>query len=129
MLFRSACEKLKEVGARRALILPVGGAFHSPLMELAKTELEDAINDTQFSSPICPIYQNVSGLAFSSENEIKNNLILQLTSPVKWTQSVNQMIKDGANEFIEVGPGKVLQGLIRKINGEINSSSLNLKNE
>ncbi len=124
-----ACEKLKEVGARRALILPVGGAFHSPLMDLAKTELEDAINDTQFSSPICPIYQNVSGLPFSSEIEIKNNLILQLTSPVRWTQSVNQMIKDGANEFIEVGPGKVLQGLIRKINGEINSSSLNLRNE
>ncbi len=123
-----ACEKLKEIGARRALVLPVGGAFHSPLMENAKRELENAINKTVFSDPICPIYQNVSGLPFSSEFEIKENLISQLTSPVKWTHSINQMVEDGAKEFIEVGPGRVLQGLVRKINGDINSSSLNLEN-
>ena len=124
----SACEKLKESGARRALVLPVGGAFHSPLMEEAKKELENAINQTVFSDPICPIYQNVSGEPYSSEVEIKNNLISQLTSPVKWTQSIQKMVKYGADEFIEVGPGKVLQGLVRKINGDINSSSLNLEN-
>ena len=123
-----ACEKLKEIGARRALVLPVGGAFHSPLMENAKRELENAINETTFSDPICPIYQNVSGLPFSSEFEIKENLISQLTSPVKWTDSINQMVEDGAKEFIEVGPGRVLQGLVRKINGDIYSSSLNLEN-
>ena len=123
-----ACEKLKEIGARRALVLPVGGAFHSPLMENAKRELENAINETIFSDPICPIYQNVSGLPYSSEIEIKENLISQLTSPVKWTHSINQMVEDGAKEFIEVGPGRVLQGLVRKINGDINSSSLNLEN-
>jgi [acyl-carrier-protein] S-malonyltransferase len=121
-----ACEKLKEIGARRALVLPVGGAFHSPLMEDAKKELEDAINKTLFSNPICPIYQNVSGLALSTENEIKENLISQLTSPVRWTQSINNMINDGASEFIEVGPGKVLQGLVRKINRDIEAGSLNL---
>jgi len=125
----SACEKLKESGARRALVLPVGGAFHSPLMEEAKKELEDAINKTVFSDPICPIYQNVSGLSYSSEIEIKENLISQLTSPVKWTHSINQMVEDGAKEFIEVGPGRVLQGLVRKINSYINSSSLNLDND
>ena len=123
-----ACEKLKEIGARRALVLPVGGAFHSPLMEEAKRELENAINQTVFSDPICPIYQNVSGLPYSSEIEIKENLISQLTRPVKWTQSITQMVEDGAKEFIEVGPGRVLQGLVRKINGDINSSSLNLEN-
>ena len=123
-----ACEKLKEIGARRALVLPVGGAFHSPLMEEAKRELENAINETVFSDPICPIYQNVSGLPYSSEIDIKENLISQLTSPVKWTHSINQMVEDGAKEFIEVGPGRVLQGLVRKINGDINSSSLNLEN-
>ena len=121
-----ACEKLKELGASRALVLPVGGAFHSPLMEEAKLELENAINKTNFSDPICPIYQNVSGLPYSSETEIKENLISQLTSPVKWSQSINQMINDGANEFIEVGPGRVLQGLIRKINSNMNSCSLSL---
>ena len=123
-----ACEKLKEIGARRALVLPVGGAFHSPLMEDAKRELENAINETIFSDPICPIYQNVSGLPYFSEIEIKENLISQLTSPVKWTHSINQMVEDGAKEFVEVGPGRVLQGLVRKINGDINSSSLNLEN-
>ena len=121
-----ACEKLKEIGARRALVLPVGGAFHSPLMEEAKKELEDAINKTFFSNPLCPIYQNVSGHALSTENEIKENLISQLTSPVRWTQSINNMINDGATEFIEVGPGKVLQGLVRKINRHIEAGSLNL---
>tara|TARA_B100000900_G_scaffold59502_2_gene44928 strand:- start:3784 stop:4674 length:891 start_codon:yes stop_codon:yes gene_type:complete len=125
----TACENLKEAGARRALVLPVGGAFHSPLMEQAKKELEDAIKKTVFSTPICPIYQNVNGLPFSSESDIKNNLILQLTSPVKWTHSVNQMIEDGAKEFVEIGPGKVLQGLVRKINRDIDCSSLNLDNE
>ena len=123
-----ACEKLKEIGARRALVLPVGGAFHSPLMEEAKRELENAINETVFSDPICPIYQNVSGLPYSSEIEIKENLISQLTRPVKWTQSITKMVEDGAKEFVEVGPGRVLQGLVRKINGDINSSSLNLEN-
>ena len=124
-----ACKKLKEIGARRALVLPVGGAFHSPLMEEAKKELEDTINKTFFSNPICPIYQNVSGLALSTENEIKENLISQLTSPVRWTQSINNMISDGATEFIEVGPGKVLQGLVRKISRDIKASSLNLEND
>jgi len=123
-----ACEKLKEIGARRALVLPVGGAFHSPLMEEAKRELENAINETVFSDPICPIYQNVTGLPYSSDIEIKENLISQLTSPVKWTQSITKMVEDGAEDFIEVGPGRVLQGLVRKINGDINSSSLNLEN-
>ena len=124
-----ACEKLKEIGARRALVLPVGGAFHSPLMEEAKKELEDAINKTLFSNPLCPIYQKVSGHALSTENEIKENLISQLTSPVRWTQSINNMINDGATEFIEVGPGKVLQGLVRKINRDIEAGSLNLEND
>tara|TARA_B000000532_G_scaffold205741_1_gene173469 strand:+ start:130 stop:1020 length:891 start_codon:yes stop_codon:yes gene_type:complete len=124
-----ACEKLKETGAKRALILPVGGAFHSPLMNEAKKELEDAINKTAFSNPICPIYQNVSGNAFSTENKIKENLISQLTSPVRWTQSIQKMINDGASKFIEVGPGKVLQGLVRKINRDIEAVSLNLEND
>ena len=123
-----ACEKLKELGARRAIVLPVGGAFHSPLMQEAKIELENAINKIIFSNPICPIYQNVSGLPYSSEIEIKENLISQLTSPVKWTQSITHMVENGAKEFIEVGPGRVLQGLVRKINVDINSSSLNLEN-
>ena len=113
-----ACEKLKENGARRALVLPVGGAFHSPLMNPAKEELEKAINNTIFHKPSCPIYQNVTASAVMDENEIKNNLISQLTSPVRWTHTIQQMIEDGASEFIEVGPGKVLQGLVRKINRE-----------
>lgn len=111
-----ACEKLKAAGAKRALVLPVGGAFHSPLMEPAKKELENAINQTHFNKPICPVYQNVTASAVSNENEIKTNLIAQLTAPVKWTQSVQSMVKDGATQFIEVGPGKVLQGLVKKIN-------------
>jgi [acyl-carrier-protein] S-malonyltransferase len=113
-----ACEKLKENGARRALVLPVGGAFHSPLMNPVKEELEKAINNTIFHKPSCPIYQNVTASAVMDENEIKNNLISQLTSPVRWTHTIQQMIDDGASEFIEVGPGKVLQGLVRKINRE-----------
>ena len=119
-----ACEKLKENGARRALVLPVGGAFHSPLMEDAKQELEDAIKNTVFNKPICPIYQNVSAKAVSDETKIKENLISQLTSPVKWTQSVEKMIQDGGNNFIEIGPGKVLQGLVRKINSNVEASSI-----
>ena len=104
-----ACEKLKESGARRALVLPVGGAFHSPLMNSAKEELEKAINNTIFHKPSCPIYQNVTASAVMDENKIKTNLISQLTSPVRWTHTIQQMIEDGATEFIEVGPGKVLQ--------------------
>ena len=118
-----ACEKLKENGARRALVLPVGGAFHSPLMNPAKEELEKAIKNTIFHKPSCPIYQNVTANAVMDENEIKNNLISQLTSPVRWTHTIQQMVEDGASEFIEVGPGKVLQGLVKKINRESEVSS------
>ena len=114
----AACEKMKEAGAKRALILPVGGAFHSALMKPAEEELAAAIEQTRFSKPYCPVYQNVTTIAVSNENDIKKNLINQLTAPVKWTQSVQQMIADGATEFIEVGPGKVLQGLVKKINKE-----------
>jgi [acyl-carrier-protein] S-malonyltransferase len=118
-----ACEILTEKGARRALILPVSGAFHSSLMSEARVELSKAISETSFNKPICPIYQNVNGIGETSVEKIKENLILQLTSPVKWTQSINQMINDGATEFIEIGPGKVLQGLIKKINREMITSS------
>jgi len=118
-----ACEILTEKGARRALILPVSGAFHSSLMSEARVELSKAIGETSFKKPICPIYQNVNGIGETSVEKIKENLILQLTSPVKWTQSINQMINDGATEFIEIGPGKVLQGLIKKINREMITSS------
>lgn len=110
-----ACESLKEAGARRALVLPVGGAFHSPLMEPAREELAAAIENTSFNEPSCPIYQNVSTTAISDSATIKQNLISQLTAPVKWSQSVQQMIADGATLFTEVGPGKVLQGLVKKI--------------
>jgi [acyl-carrier-protein] S-malonyltransferase len=110
-----ACEKLKAAGAKRALVLPVGGAFHSPLMEPARVELETAINNTHFNTPICPVYQNVTANAVSEPTQIKNNLVAQLTAPVKWTQSIQQMVADGATQFIEVGPGKVLQGLVKKI--------------
>lgn len=111
-----ACEKMKAAGAKRALVLPVGGAFHSPLMEPARVELEAAINSTSFNNPICPVYQNVTASAVSNPEEIKKNLISQLTAPVKWTQTIKQMIDDGATQFIEVGPGKVLQGLVKKVN-------------
>jgi [acyl-carrier-protein] S-malonyltransferase len=110
-----ACETLLERGAKRALKLPVGGAFHSPLMEPAREELAAAIEATTFSEPTCPIYQNVVAKAVTNPVEIKQNLIAQLTAPVRWTQSVQQMIEDGCSEFIEVGPGKVLQGLVKKI--------------
>ena len=118
-----ACEALKEAGARRALVLPVGGAFHSPMMEPAREELAAAIENTTFSKPDCPIYQNVTASAITDEDEIKANLISQLTAPVRWTQSVQQMIEDGAKHFTEVGPGKVLQGLVRKINREAETAS------
>ena len=118
-----AIEKLTENGARRALKLPVGGAFHSPLMESAKKELENAIDNTTFHNPICPIYQNVSGHSFVNPSEIKQNLIDQLTSPVKWTQSMTNILKNGDLEIIEVGPGKVLQGLFKKVDRSISTSS------
>lgn len=118
-----ACELLKEKGAKRALLLPVGGAFHSPMMEPAREELAQAIENTIFSNPICPVYQNVTASAVSDSDEIKKNLIIQLTAPVKWTQSVQQMIADGAIEFIEVGPGNVLQGLVKKINKDVQTAS------
>jgi [acyl-carrier-protein] S-malonyltransferase len=114
----AACEALKAAGARRALVLPVGGAFHSPMMEPAREELAAAIEATVFSTPSCPVYQNVTAAAVSDPAEIKKNLIIQLTAPVKWTQSVQQMIADGATSFTEVGPGKVLAGLINKIDKE-----------
>lgn len=114
-----ACEKMKEAGAKRALILPVGGAFHSPMMEPAREELAAAIEATTFNTPICPVYQNVTATAVSDPAEIKKNLITQLTAPVRWTQSVQQMIADGATSFTEVGPGKVLMGLINKINKDV----------
>ena len=118
-----ACEKLKEAGAKRALVLPVGGAFHSPLMEPAKVELEAAINSTTFHNPICPVYQNVTATAVIQPEEIKKNLIAQLTAPVKWTQTVENMIKEGVTSFVEVGPGKVLQGLVKKVNKDIEALS------
>ncbi|WP_179349690.1 ACP S-malonyltransferase [Winogradskyella pacifica] len=118
-----ACEALKEAGAKRALVLPVGGAFHSPLMEPAREELAAAIENTTFSKPNCPIYQNVTASAITDENEIKANLISQLTAPVRWTQSVQQMVADGALHFTEVGPGKVLQGLVKKIHREAETAS------
>jgi [acyl-carrier-protein] S-malonyltransferase len=118
-----ACEAMKEAGAKRALILPVGGAFHSPMMEPAREELSAAIEATTFSTPICPVYQNVTASAVSDPNEIKRNLITQLTAPVRWTQSVQQMIADGATSFTEVGPGKVLVGLVNKINREVETIS------
>ena len=114
----AACEKMKEAGAKKALILSVSGAFHSVLMKPAEEELAAAIEQTAFHKPLSPVYQNVTTTAVSDENAIKTNLIKQLTAPVKWTQSVQQMIADGATEFIEVGPGKVLQGLVKKINKE-----------
>lgn len=119
-----ACEKLKAAGARRALPLSVGGAFHSPLMEPAREELAAAIDATTFSKPICPVYQNVNALPSTDVSVIKQNLIAQLTAPVRWTQSVQNMVKDGATSFIECGPGKVLQGLIKKIAPSVEVSSL-----
>jgi len=124
-----ACDTLQKKGARRALVLPVGGAFHSPLMEPAREELDSAIENTLFSTPSCPIYQNVTAKPVSDEQTIKTNLISQLTAPVLWTQSVQQMIADGATHFTEVGPGKVLQGLVRKIHKEAQTASATLESE
>ena len=118
-----ACAKLSEAGAKRALILQVGGAFHSPLMEPAREELAAAIEKTVFNQPICPVYQNVTANAVSNPDEIKKNLVLQLTAPVRWTQTMQQMLADGATEVIEVGPGKVLQGLFKKVDREISTVS------
>lgn len=119
-----ACEALTEAGARRALKLRVGGAFHSPLMEPAKVELEEAIQKTPFSKPICPVYQNVDAKPQTEPEAIKKNLIAQLTSPVRWTQIVENMIEDGATEFVELGPGEVLKGLIGRINREAKAESI-----
>jgi [acyl-carrier-protein] S-malonyltransferase len=119
-----ACEKLKAAGAKRALPLQVGGAFHSPLMEPAREELADAIDQTVFATPICPVYQNVNALPSTNVSDIKKNLIAQLTAPVRWTQLVQNMAKDGAKSFIECGPGKVLQGLVKKIVPAVEVSSL-----
>lgn len=119
----TACELLIEKGAKRAIKLPVGGAFHSPIMEPAREELAEAIENTIFHKPICPVYQNVVAKAVKDSVEIKENLILQLTAPVRWTQTIQQMIADGATEFIEVGPGKVLQGLVRKIDRNVTAGS------
>lgn len=121
-----ACQKLTEAGAKRALKLNVGGAFHSPLMEPAKLELQAAIEQTQVSSPICPIYQNVNAQPTTDPAVIKANLIAQLTGAVRWTQTVANMIADGATEFVEVGPGNVLQGLVKKVNREMQTSSATL---
>ena len=123
-----ACEVMKKRGARRALVLPVGGAFHSPLMEPASEELASAIENTLFNIPSCPIYQNFSATAVLDVSTIKNNLISQLTAPVKWSQSVERMIFNGAESFIEVGPGNVLQGLVKKINRDKLTSSAVLEN-
>lgn len=122
----SACESMKEAGARRALPLPVGGAFHSPLMEPAREQLAEAISKTPFENPICPVYQNVVGKGIRNKEDIQQNLIAQLTAPVRWTQSVQQMALDGVTDFVELGPGKVLQGLVKKIDRSLNTSSGNL---
>ncbi len=119
-----ACEKMKAAGAKRALPLKVGGAFHSPLMEPARVELAEAINTTPFNTPICPIYQNVNAKPSSTPEEIKQNLIAQLTSPVRWTQTVQNMVADGGIDFVELGPGNVLQGLIKKIAPETTTSGM-----
>ena len=119
----SACEKLTAAGAKRALVLPVGGAFHSPLMEPARMQLEAAIKATTFHVPICPVYQNVTAKAISDPEKIQENLVAQLTAPVRWTQTIQQMIADGATSFIEVGPGKVLQGLVKKVDRNVEAVS------
>ena len=118
-----ACEKLKEAGAKRALPLKVGGAFHSPLMEPARVELAEAINNTNFNTPVCPVYQNVDAKPYSDPAQIKENLIKQLTSPVKWTYIMQNMIADGMTSYTEVGPGKVLQGLLKKVDRQIPAQS------
>lgn len=119
-----ACEKLKEAGAKRALVLPVGGAFHSPLMDPAKEELAEVINGTDFREPICPVYQNVNAQPVKNPEIIKQNLISQLTAPVKWTQTVKNMLSDGASLFTEMGPGKTLQGLVKKVNRQTETAGV-----
>jgi [acyl-carrier-protein] S-malonyltransferase len=119
-----ACEKLKAAGAKRALLLPVGGAFHSPLMKSAEIELAAAIENTKFNTPTCPVYQNVDAKPYTDPNTIKKNLVAQLTAPVRWTQSVQNMTNDGYTDYVECGPGKVLQGLVKKINKEANVASV-----
>lgn len=119
-----ACEKLKEAGAKRALVLPVGGAFHSPLMDPAKEELADVINSTEFKAPICPVYQNVNAQPVKNPEIIKQNLISQLTAPVKWTQTVKNMLSDGASVFTEMGPGKTLQGLVKKVDRQVETAGV-----
>lgn len=121
---RQACEKLKAAGAKRALLLPVGGAFHSPLMQPAREELEAAIAATPFGNPTCPVYQNVDAHPYIDPGQIKQNLINQLTAPVRWTQSVQKMVENGASRFTEVGPGSVLQGLVKKIAKEVNTDGI-----
>lgn len=122
-----ACEVLKEKGAKRAMLLPVGGAFHSPLMEPAREELAKAIEETTFNQPNCPIYQNVTTTAVTDPEEIKKNLIAQLTAPVKWTQTMKQMLEDGMESYTEVGPGKVLQGLLKKVDRRFPTSSASIE--
>lgn len=119
-----ACETLKEAGAKRAIVLQVGGAFHSPLMEPARKMLAEAIENTHFETPICPVYQNVDAVPHTDPKEIKANLLMQLTSPVRWTQSVKNMVRDGATSFTEIGPGAVLQGLVKKIAPEVQTSGM-----
>jgi [acyl-carrier-protein] S-malonyltransferase len=121
-----ACEPLKERGAKRALVLPVGGAFHSPLMAPAKDALANAIEHTNFSNPICPVYQNVNAQAVQNPSEIKTNLVDQLTSAVRWTQTMQNMLNDGMTAYIEVGPGKVLQGLLKKIDRSFPTESASI---
>ena len=123
---KTACEELSKLGAKRAIILPVSGAFHSELMSPAAKELEHSINQTEFKNPICPIYQNYNAKPETNKDSIKRNLLLQLTNPVLWTQSINRMIKDGFNNFFELGPGNTLQGLIRKINSEVTTEKLEI---
>ena len=123
---KTACEELSKLGARRAIILPVSGAFHSELMSSAVEELEHSISQTEFNNPICPIYQNYNARPETDKDSIKRNLLLQLTNPVLWTQSINRMIKDGFNNFFELGPGNTLQGLIRKINSEVTTEKLEI---
>jgi len=120
-----ACARLTEAGAKRAIKLSVGGAFHSPLMEPARAELADAINSTHFSTPVCPVYQNVTAKPVSDPEMIKKNLIAQLTAPVRWTQTVKNMIADGCTSFTEIGPGQVLQGLVKKVDRAMETSGIN----